>query len=137
MAINVRQRTPLRQARQTRQHLTRYLKLDGGRYLVAAAVLLALMSLLTLGQTGRLATKGYQLAQIEQQRTQLIRERNALQMQLSEAQSLAEVRRRAETLNLRPVSQEQIRYVPATLDAADSAEPPAEPTQHTPEDAHR
>ena len=54
MAVNVRKLFPLEQARERRLELMRYLRLDGGRYLIAAALLLSLMSLLSLGQTGRL-----------------------------------------------------------------------------------
>ena len=92
MAVNIRQLFPLQQAKVRRSQLARYLSLDGGRYLIAAAVILSLMSLISLGQTGRLATQGYELAQLQTERTQLLRQRSALQLQLSEAASLLEDR---------------------------------------------
>jgi len=73
MAVNIRQVFPLQQAKVRRSQLARYLSLDGGRYLIAAAVILSLMSLISLGQTGRLATQGYQLAQMQTERAQLLR----------------------------------------------------------------
>ena len=98
MAVNIRQLFPLQQAKVRRSQLARYLSLDGGRYLIAAAVILSLMSLISLGQTGRLATQGYELAQMQTERTQLLRQRSALQLQLSEAASLLKIDQRATAL---------------------------------------
>jgi len=120
MAVNIRQLFPLQQAKVRRSQLTRYLSLDGGRYLIAAAVILSLMSLISLGQTGRLATQGYQVAKLQDQQTELLRERSALQLRLSEAASLLKVDERAKGLGLRPMTPEQARYV--TIAAPDSRE---------------
>jgi hypothetical protein len=111
MAVNVRKLFPLEQAKARRLELARYLRLDGGRYLIAAALLLSLISLISLGQTGRLATRGYQLAQLQTQQTELLREHSALLLQLSEAESLKSVEKRAKMLNLRPMAPEQARYI--------------------------
>ena len=120
MAVNIRQLFPLQQAKVRRSQLTRYLSLDGGRYLIAAAVILSLMSLISLGQTGRLATQGYQVAKLQDQQTELLRERSALQLRLSEAASLLKVDERAKGLGLRPMTPEQARYV--TIATPDSRE---------------
>jgi hypothetical protein len=122
MAVNVRKPFPLEQARARRIELPRYLRLDGGRYLIVAALLLSLMSLISLGQTGRLATKGYQLAQLQTQQSQLLRERSALLLRLSEAESLTSVEKRARSLNMRPMAPEQARYITITP-TAESMEP--------------
>jgi hypothetical protein len=111
MAVNIRQLFPLQQAKARRGQLQRYLKLDGGRYLIAAAVIFALMSLISLGQTGRLATQGYEVAQLQLEYTQLLRERSALQLRLSEAQSLQQIQQRAKSLNLRPMTPDQAKYI--------------------------
>jgi hypothetical protein len=111
MAVNIRQLFPLQQAKARRSQLPRYLRLDGGRYLIAAAVALSLLSLITLGQTGRLASKGYEIAQLQKDQTNLLRERSALQLELSEAQSLARIEQRARDLHLRPMTPDQARYV--------------------------
>jgi hypothetical protein len=111
MAVNVRKLFPLEQARARRVELPRYLRLDGGRYLIAAALLLSLMSLISLGQTGRLATKGYQLAQLHTRQVELQRERSALLLRLSEAESLTTIEKRAKALSLRPMAPEQARYI--------------------------
>ncbi len=120
MAVNIRQLFPLQQARVRRSQLARYLSLDGGRYLIAAAVILSLMSLISLGQTGRLATQGYELAQMQAERTQLLRQRSALQLQLSEAASLLKIDQHASTLGLRPMTPDQAHYV--TVVSPDSRE---------------
>jgi len=123
MAVNIRQLFPLEQARARRIELARYLRLDGGRYLIAAALLLSLMSLVSLGQTGRLATKGYQLAQLQSEQIALLRERSTLLLQLSEAESLVTIEKRAQALHMRPMAPEQARYItiaptPQTADKA-------------------
>jgi hypothetical protein len=111
MAVNIRQLFPLQQAKVRRSQLARYLSLDGGRYLIAAAVILSLMSLISLGQTGRLATQGYEVAQLQAERTQLLRQRSAFQLRLSEAASLLRIDQSARTLGLRPMTPDQVRYV--------------------------
>jgi hypothetical protein len=111
MAVNIRQLFPLQQARARRSQLARYLRLDGGRYLIAAALILSLMSLISLGQTGRLATQGYEITQLQADRIQLMRQRSALQLRISEAQSLLKIEQRAKGLGLRPMAPEQARYI--------------------------
>jgi hypothetical protein len=125
MAVTVRKLFPLEQAKARRVELMRYLRLDGGRYLIAAALLLSLMSLLSLGQTGRLATRGYLLAQLQIQQTELLRERSALMLQLSEAESLKTVERHAKMLNLRPMAPEQAHYITIAPENQDAYSKPA------------
>jgi len=120
MAVNIRELFPLQQAKVRRSQLARYLSLDGGRYLIAAAVILSLMSLISLGQTGRLATQGYELAEMQNEHTQLLRQRSALQLQLSEAASLIKIDQRANALGLRPMTPDQAHYV--TVAPPDSRE---------------
>lgn len=111
MAISLKPLYPLKEARERRVELGRYLKLDGGRFLIAAALLLSLMSLVSLGQTGRLATQGYQIAQLEHQKERLLRERSRMQLRLSESQSLEDIKRRAAAQQLRPMTPDQARYI--------------------------
>jgi hypothetical protein len=112
---------PIKQAKERRLELGRYLRLDGGRFLIAASLLLSLMSLVSLGQTGRLATQGFNIAQLDAKREALMRERGMLQHRISRSQSLEQVERRATELGLRPMLPDQARYV--TL-GAQAAEPP-------------
>lgn len=112
MAVTLKPLYPtIREAKERRIELLRYLRLDGGRRLIAAALLLALMSGLNLAQTGRLATQGHAVAQLQRQQTELLRERSNLQLRLARAQSLADIERRAVRLNLRPIKPEQARYI--------------------------
>jgi hypothetical protein len=111
MAINVRQLFPLQQARERRDALLR-------------SLLLALMSLLSLGQTGRLAAIGHSITELQQQKTVLMRERNDLLLRLSQAQSLDSVERRAQEMKLRPLTPRQVRYI--TLESSE-IDAPAEP----------
>lgn len=125
MAVNTRHRITIRQAKAQRVQLPRYLRLDRGRYLIAAALLLAMMSLLTLGQTGRLATKGYEISQLQHQRDELIRNRSAMQIQLAEAQTIEKLKKRAVEQGLRPVDFDQVRYLTVhPLSAATSSNSP-------------
>ena len=123
MAVNVRQLFPLQKAKERRIELGRYLRLDGGRHLIVAALLLAFMSLIALGQTGRLAAQGHEISVLQDQRVELQRERSDLLLRLSKAQSLAGIERRANDLNMRPVTDDQVRYI--TLDPKFREQPAA------------
>jgi hypothetical protein len=118
MAVNIRQLFPLQQAKARRSQLPRYLRLDGGRYLIAAALILSLMSLISLGQTGHLATQGYELANLQLAQTNLLRERSALQLRLSEAESLTKIEQRATAQNMRLMTPDQARYITIAPPAA-------------------
>jgi hypothetical protein len=111
MAVNTQRISTVDQARSRRLSLPRYLKLDGSRYLLGLVVILCLMSLIVLAQTGVVATKGYAIAKLEADKIALMRERSALQVRQARAQSLARVRLRAEQIGLRPYTDDQVRYV--------------------------
>lgn len=137
MAINWRKPFPLAEARATRLQLPRYLQLDGGRYLILAAVILALMSLLFLAQTGTLATRGYELGRLDARKTELLREQSQLELELAEAQSLSNVQQRADALKLRPMTPDQVRYMtisltPTALPAAATPAPSSTEPSPTP-----
>lgn len=111
MAVNTQRISIVDQARARRLNLPRYLRLDGSRYLLGLVLILCLMSLIVLAQTGVVATKGYAIRDLEAQKVALLRERSALQVRQARAQSLERVRRRAEQIGLRPYSEAQVRYV--------------------------
>lgn len=111
MAVTTQRLSTVDQARSRRLNLPRYLQLDGSRYLLGLVVILCLMSLIVLAQTGVVATKGYEIARLEAERVSLLRERSALQVRQARAQSLSRVRLRAEQIGLRPYSDAQVRYV--------------------------
>lgn len=112
MAVDTRRPFNIGQARSRRQRLSQYLPIDGSRYLLAALALLCLMSMLYLGQTGIVATKGYELTQLRLDETELLREQARLRTQLAAAQDLERITRRAENeLGLRPFTKDQVRYI--------------------------
>lgn len=112
MAVNTQYIGLLRQARARRAaKLSRYLSFDSSRYLLSAIVLLCLMSLITLAQTGVVATRGYAVTGLEAQRTSLLRQIDQLEVRYAEAQSLEYIRARAEHIGMRPIEHAQVRYI--------------------------
>jgi hypothetical protein len=111
MAVNLQRFSSISQARERRISIPQYLRLDGSRYLLGLVLILALMSLIVLAQTGVVATKGYAISHLEDEKTALIRERSQLQVREAHAQSLELVRRRAEQIGLRPITPDQVRYL--------------------------
>jgi hypothetical protein len=111
MAVNTPRISSISQARERRIKIPHYLRLDGSRYLLGLVLILALMSLIVLAQTGVVATKGYAISRLEEQKTTLIRERSQLQVREAHAQSLELIRRRAEKIGLRPIAPDQVRYL--------------------------
>jgi hypothetical protein len=125
MAVNTQRVSPIEQARARRLALPRYLRLDGGRYLLGLVLILSLMSLIVLAQTGVVATRGYAITKLEDKRVALLRERTQLQERQARAQSLEQIRRRAEQIGLRPMTADQARYLEIP---AEPGPPPAAPT---------
>ncbi len=80
-------------------------------YLVHIVILLCLMSLLTLGQIGVVATKGYAVSALQTEKTELLRLRDQLEVRYATAQSLERIRKRAEQIGLRPITPDQIEYL--------------------------
>lgn len=111
MALHTPQMFAPRRAAVRQGVLTRYLAFDGSRYFLRVVLFLCLMSLLTLAQTGILATRGYTVAELETRQTTLLRERDLLHARYAEMQSLERVRSRAEALGLRPMQREQVQYI--------------------------
>jgi hypothetical protein len=133
MAVNIPRISMIEQARLRRLKLPTYLRLDGSRYLLWLAVFIALMSLVVLAQTGVVATRGYAIAQLMNERALLLREHSQLQLRLSEAQSLDRIRARAEEMGMRPMTPDQVRYVvvPELL-ATDAIPTAADPSGEAP-----
>jgi hypothetical protein len=120
MAVNSERFSSIAGARARRLELPRYLRLEGSRYLLGLVAILGLMSLIVLLQTGTVATKGYAIARLEQNKTTLLRTRTELLERQASAQSLERVRIQAEQMGLRPLKPTQARYLslPETLGPA-------------------
>lgn len=139
MAVNTQRVSPIEGARARRLALPRYLRLDGGRFLLGLVIILCSMSLVVLVQTGIVATKGYAISALEREKVELTRERSLLQERQARAQSLDRIRRRAGEIGLRPLKDDQVRYMelpelvaptaaPTTAPAAPQAMPEVAPT---------
>jgi hypothetical protein len=111
MAVNTQRISSISQARERRINIPHYLRLDGSRSLLGLVFILALMSLIVLAQTGVVATKGYAISGLEEEKKALIRERSQLQVREAHAQSLELIRSRAEKIGLRPITPGQVRYL--------------------------
>lgn len=125
MAVNSHRISTIEGARARRIALPRYLRIDGGRFLLGLVIILSAMGLIVLAQTGVVATKGYAISALEAEKTMLIRERSLLQERQARAQSLNRVRRRAEEIGLRPITDDQVRYMelPELVEPAPAAPP--------------
>ncbi|HUZ76656.1 MAG TPA: hypothetical protein VMV93_03625 [Chloroflexota bacterium] len=88
--------------------------------LAFAILLISLLSLLYMNEAANLATSGYNIGQLQQQRDQLQRENDQLQVQLAQLNSLPAIQQAAtNTLHLIPGDITRVRYV--TLDARELA----------------
>jgi hypothetical protein len=122
MAVNTQRIPTLEGARARRLALPRYLRLDGGRFLLGLVAILCAMSLVVLVQTGIVATKGYAISALERQKVELSRERSLLQERQARAQSFERITRRAQEIGLRPMTQEQVRYLELPLEGTGNRE---------------
>lgn len=114
------ERSPILEARERRLKLASYVEIDPAIRFVIALAIVAAISLLYLVQTSTVAEINYRVQRLEVERTQLVQQRQDLQLQIAEAQSLARIREVAsEKLQMVPVG-DGFRYlqVPAAADAA-------------------
>jgi len=90
---------------------SRYLRLDGARYVLLLTLIVCLLSLVTLVQSGLVTRMNYGLVALRQQQVQLNREYSRLQEQLARVQSVESRMKRATDMGFRPPTPEQIRYI--------------------------
>jgi cell division protein FtsL len=90
---------------------SRYLRLDGARYVLLLTLIVCLLSLVTLVQSGLVTRMNYDLVALRQQQVQLNREYSRLQEQLARVQSVESRMKRATDMGFRPPTPEQIRYM--------------------------
>ncbi|MDP9314506.1 MAG: hypothetical protein M3R24_27120 [Chloroflexota bacterium] len=117
MAISQRL-LPLQTARVRRAQLPiGYFKLGEAGMIAGAVAIVCILSILFLAQTGRVATAGYRLQELEQQHTQLLREAEQYEFRIAQASRLDSIAARAQTLGMRPATSEQLRYATIELPA--------------------
>ncbi|WP_026370140.1 hypothetical protein [Kallotenue papyrolyticum] len=115
MAINQRM-LPLYAARLRRAQLpVGYFKLGETGLLLGAVVVVCLLSILYLAQTGRVASAGYRLQALEQEHIELLREAEQYEFRIAQASRLDVIAARAEQLGLRPASGSQLQYATIEL----------------------
>jgi len=90
---------------------SRYLRLDGARYVLLLTLIVCLLSLVTLVQSGLVTRMNYELVALRQQQVQLNREYSRLQEQIARVQSVESRMKRAADMGFRPPTPEQIRYI--------------------------
>ncbi len=90
---------------------SRYLRLDGARYLLLLTLIVCLLSLVTLVQSGLVTGMNYELVALRQQQVQLNREYSRLQEQIARVQSVESRMKRATEMGFRPPTPEQIHYI--------------------------
>lgn len=109
---------PLQTARVRRAQLpTGYFKLGEAGMIAGAVAIVCILSILFLAQTGRVATAGYQLQELEQQHTVLLREAEQYEFRIAQASRLDSIAARAQALGMRPATSEQLRYATIEIPA--------------------
>jgi hypothetical protein len=115
MAINQRM-FPLHTARIRRAQLPiGYFKLGEPGLVLGAIVVVCLLSLLFLAQTGRVASAGYRLQELEREHVLLVQQAELYEFRIAQASRLDVVATRAEKLGMRRASNDQIRYATIEL----------------------
>ncbi len=116
MAVTV-QSLPLRNARERRAEYPSYFRLGDVGLLAGAIVAVCILSILYLAQTGRVATRGYRLQELQERHAMLLREAEQLEYRIAAANRLDSIEERATRIGLRPAPSTQLRYVTVELSA--------------------
>jgi cell division protein FtsL len=107
---------PVADARARRVRLEAYLALDPAIRFVIALALVAAISLLYLVQTSTVTQLNYEVQTAAVEHTKLVREEQALQLQIADAQSLPRIEEIARTkLQMVPMG-DQFRYLTVPAD---------------------
>lgn len=105
---------PVRAARARRQRFPWYFEMDSATLFMVGVTMLALICLLYLLQTSRVATLGYEIQQTQLKQEQAAREADSLRHQIAVKESLGAVESHARTrLKMRPVREWE--YMPAPV----------------------
>ena len=102
---------PLHKARLRRERAGSYFQLGAAGLLAGAVTVVCILSILYLAQTGRVATRGYQLQALEAQEKVLLRAAQQDQYRIAMANRLDVIQDRAAKLNMHPATAVQTRYI--------------------------
>ena len=108
---------PLQHARERRVQHPKYFKLGGAGLIAGTVIAVCLLSLLYLAQTGRVATRGYVLQELQADRVGLLREAEQFEYRIAVANRLDLIEARATAIGLRRATPAQLRYATIELPA--------------------
>ena len=114
MAVNA-QANPLQHARDRRVQYPKYFRLGYAGLLLGALVAVCILSLLYLAQTGRVATRGYRLQELQDRHAMLLRDAEQHEFRIAAANHLDSIEERATRIGLRPAASTQLGYVTVEL----------------------
>lgn len=115
MAV-IQRNLPLYAARLRRAQIPRaYFKLGDSGLIAGAVAIVCILSILFLAQTGRVATAGYELQELQHEHTLLVQEAEQYEYRIARASRLDVVADRAQKLGMRPATSEQQRYLTIEL----------------------
>jgi cell division protein FtsL len=117
MAV-IQRNLPLYAARLRRAQIPRaYFKLGDSGLIAGAVAIVCILSILFLAQTGRVATAGYELQELQQEHSLLTQEAEQYEYRIARASRLDVIADRAQKLGMRPAVNEQQRYITIELPA--------------------
>jgi len=116
MAVTV-QALPLQHARERRTMYPSYFKLGYPGLLAGAVIAVCLLSILYLAQTGRVATRGYRLQELQVENAALVRDQQQLEFRIADANRLDLIEERATRLGMRKATPDQLRYATIEMPA--------------------
>lgn len=117
MAI-IQRNLPLYTARLRRAQIPRaYFKLGDSGLIAGAVAIVCILSILFLAQTGRVATAGYELQELQREHNLLVQEAEQYEYRIARASRLDVIGERAQALGMRRATNEQQRYLTIELPA--------------------
>ena len=108
---------PLQHARERRVQYPSYFRLGYSGLLAGACIAVCLLSILYLAQTGRVATRGYRLQELQEAHVKLVREAQQFEFRIATASRLDSIEARATKLGLRKAAPTQLRYATVEMPA--------------------
>lgn len=110
MAV-VQRKLPLHTARLRRLHVPNaYFKLSESWLLAGVFVIVCILSIMFLAQTGRVATEGYRLQELQSEYLKAQQETEQYEFRIAQASRLDVIADKAQKLGLRPATNDQTRY---------------------------
>ena len=116
MAVTA-QALPLQHARERRAQYPTYFSLGYAGLIAGAVITVCMLSILYLAQTGRVATRGYRLQELQNEHVLLIHDTQQYEFRIAAANRLDSIEERALRLGLRKAAPAQLRYATIEMPA--------------------